>query len=180
MPVKPNLDYEKTVAGFRWEEVYQELDWMPDGSLNAAHEAIDRHALGPLGDKTAMIWLGKEGEREEYTFRLMRALSSRFANVLKSLGVEKGDRICICLDRVPELTVVMIRYLELWSCDYLLEVLLTARAKAGRDAGPLRVGRHHQRGLRSADLAGIADQGAAVRFDRRPRSAGTVLRFGDQ
>ena len=103
MSVKPNLDYDRVAASFRWEDMYQELDWLPGGWLNKAHEAIDRHANGCLRDKVAMIWEGKYGEQETYTFGQIKTLTNKFANVLKSLGVEKGDRVFIFMDRVPEL-----------------------------------------------------------------------------
>jgi acetyl-CoA synthetase len=78
------------------------MAWLPGGALNMAHEAIDRHTRGRLARKTALIWLGSDGEREEYTFAQVREHSNRFANVLMSLGITKGDRIALHLDRVPE------------------------------------------------------------------------------
>ena len=112
MPVKPNLDYEKDVASFRWESIHGELDWLPGGALNMAHEAIDRHANGRDRDKIAMIWEGKNGEREDYTFVQLETLTNRFANVLKSLGIDKGDRVLIYMDRLPELYVAFFGILK--------------------------------------------------------------------
>ncbi len=120
MPVKPNLDYEKTHGNFHWAEMYAELDWLPGGWLNKAHEAIDRHANGSRRDKVAMIWEGKNGEQETYTFGQMKTLTNRFANVLKSLGVQKGDRVFLFMDRLPELYIAFFGIL-----------------KAGAIAGPL-------------------------------------------
>ncbi|MQG65530.1 MAG: acetate--CoA ligase, partial [SAR202 cluster bacterium] len=68
MEVKPNLDLEESYKDFDWESLYKQLDWLPGGGLNKAHEAIDRHANGDKRDKIAMIWEGKNGEREDYTF----------------------------------------------------------------------------------------------------------------
>ena len=87
MAVKPNLSYEETRKGFSWDSVYDELDWLPDGGLNMAHEAIDRHANGRNRDKVAMNWEGVNGERETYTFGQMKTESDGFANVLRSLGI---------------------------------------------------------------------------------------------
>ena len=112
MPVKPNLDYDKVRPNFRWDEIYKELDWLPGGWLNKAHEAIDRHANGRRRDKVAMIWEGKKGERETYTFGQMKTQTNKFANVLKSLGVEKGDRVVIFIDRVPELYIAFFGILK--------------------------------------------------------------------
>ena len=60
MKVKPNLEYGKVASSFSWEDMSKELDWLPGGWLNKAHEAIDRHANGPRRDKVAMIWEGKK------------------------------------------------------------------------------------------------------------------------
>ena len=121
MAVKPNLtDYDGVGSTFQWEDMYRELDWLPDGWLNKAHEAIDRHANGRLRDKVAMIWEGVNGEQETYTFGQMKTLTNKFANVLKSLGVERGDRVFIFMDRLPELYIAMFGTL-----------------KAGAVAGPL-------------------------------------------
>ncbi len=104
--VTPNLtDYEEACRSFRWEEVAQEFDWLPSGGLNIAHEAIDRHANGPLAEKTALLWLGESGEKRIYTFAQMKKESSRFANVLRSLGLSKGERIFTLSTRLPELYI---------------------------------------------------------------------------
>ena len=105
MAVKPNLDLEDSYKNFDWESLYEDLDWLPGGGLNKAHEAIDRHANGDKRDKIAMIWEGKNGEREDYTFGDMQRLTNKFANVLQSLGIEKGDRVFIFMDRLPELYI---------------------------------------------------------------------------
>ena len=89
--VAPNFDHASS-AEFHWDHVYQEMDWLPGGGLNQAHEAIDRHANGRLRDKVAMIWEGRAGERQDYTFGQMKAQSNRFAGVLRSLGIDTGDR----------------------------------------------------------------------------------------
>ena len=101
--VRSDLNYDAVAPSFRWEHLYSELDWLPGGWLNMAHEAIDRHATGSRADKTALVWQGTHGEREDYNFGQMKEQSDRFANVLRSLGVEKGDRVFILLQRIPEL-----------------------------------------------------------------------------
>src|SRR3990172_7841575 len=91
MKVKPNLiDYDSTRRTFSWDQVRGELDGLPGGKLNKAHECLDRHLKTAQRDKTAMIWEGKSGEAETYTFAQMVAQSNRAANGLRSLGVEKG------------------------------------------------------------------------------------------
>ena len=99
--------HERNAAGDRshssWDRQFDSMAWLPGGWLNAAHEIVDRHARGRLGNRTAMVWVGREGEVERYTFRQIKAMSDRFANVLDSLGVVRGDRVLIYLERIPEL-----------------------------------------------------------------------------
>ena len=104
MAVKPNLpDLDAAKEGFQWSDMYQEISWLPGGYLNQAHECIDRHVEAGRGDKTAMIWVGKNGEEERYTFSDMKRETAKFANVLEGLGVERGERVFIFMERLPEL-----------------------------------------------------------------------------
>jgi acetyl-CoA synthetase len=91
--------------GTIWQSLQGELDWLPGGFLNKAHECVDRHALGPIAAKTALIWEGKTGAVETYTFADLKRESDKFANVLKTLGVQKGDRFFMFMERVPELYI---------------------------------------------------------------------------
>ena len=102
-PFRPNLaGYQALRDSFTWEQVERELAWMPDGGLNIAHECIDRHCDDGKADRVAMIWAGKNGEEERYTFGQMRDEVNKVANVLIGLGIEKGDRVFVFLDRLPE------------------------------------------------------------------------------
>ena len=100
----PNLaDYDATRASFDWAEVEKEIDGLPGGGLNLAYEAIDRHVAHGNGAKPAMLWEGKNGEKETYTYDDMRRETNKFANVLGALGVEKGTRVFTFMERVPEI-----------------------------------------------------------------------------
>ncbi len=102
--VRPNLvDYEKTRRDWSWDELRKELDGLPGGGLNIAYECLDRHVARGIGDKPAMLWESKEGKSEVYTFAEMARESNRFANALGQLGVGKGERVFVFLDRIPEL-----------------------------------------------------------------------------
>ncbi|MDD2399099.1 MAG: AMP-binding protein, partial [Sulfurovum sp.] len=104
LKVRPHLiDYEKIYKEFQWEEVASQFEGLPGGGLNIAHEAIDRHANGVLVHKTALVWLGEDGQRREFTFMQMKQESNKFANVLRSLGLSKGDRVFTLSTRLPEL-----------------------------------------------------------------------------
>jgi acetyl-CoA synthetase len=112
--VAPNLrDYDRERAAFSWDEARRELDGLPGGrGLNIAHEAIDRHAAGPRRDRVAIRWLAKDGRVEDFSYARLASLTNRFANVLQSLGVVKGDRVFLLLGRVPELYVAALGALK--------------------------------------------------------------------
>src|SRR3990170_20032 len=114
MPVVPNLiDYAAARASFRWDDIRAELDGLPGGGLNIAYECVDRHLKTHRRDKTAMLWEGKDGYAETYTFAQMAAASNKAANALRALGVEKGDRVFVFLERVPELYFAVFGALKL-------------------------------------------------------------------
>ncbi len=103
---EPNLrDYDRERAEFSWERARAELDGLPGGGLNIAHEAVERHAAGARRDQVAIRWLGKHGEREELTYGALAEQSRRFANVLDGLGVAAGDKVFTLTGRIPELYV---------------------------------------------------------------------------
>ena len=96
-------DYNAVREAFTWGSVRAELA-MP-GGLNIAYHALDRHVAEGRGDKLALRWLGKNGEKRDITYRELLALSCRFANLLSGLGVGQGDRVFSLLGRVPELYI---------------------------------------------------------------------------
>ncbi len=105
-------DYQQEVADFSWETAAGLLDGLPDGRINIAHEAIDRHLANGKGDKVALRWIAKDGERFDYTYLDLAERSNRFANVLRTLGVEKGERVYSLLGRVPELYIAALGTLK--------------------------------------------------------------------
>ncbi len=113
-PFVPNLlDYEQACAASSWEAARRELDGLPGGrGLNIAHEAVDRHAAGPRRDRLALRFLGKGGEVRDRTYAELRAETARFANVLRGLGVGKGDRVFTLCGRIPELYVAALGTLK--------------------------------------------------------------------
>jgi acetyl-CoA synthetase len=99
-----------------WIEPWtQVLDWKPPhvrwfvgGKLNAAANCVDRHAFGPRRDKPALIWEGEPGDQRTITYGELYGEVTRFANVLGSLGVTKGDRVAVYLPLIPEAAVAML------------------------------------------------------------------------
>lgn len=112
--IAPNMpDYEVAREAFRWEAARAELDGLPAGrGLNIAYEAVDRHLRAGRGDKIAMRWLGKNGGRQDISYKDLAEASNRFANLLCRLGLGKGDRVFALLGRVPELYVAALGSLK--------------------------------------------------------------------
>jgi acetyl-CoA synthetase len=112
--VTPNLvDYERTCAAFSWQKTEREFEGLPGKrGLNIAHEAVDRHANGPLRDHLALRWLGKQGEARDFSYGDLVRLTNQFANVLRTLGVGKGDRVFALAGRIPELYIAALGTLK--------------------------------------------------------------------
>jgi acetyl-CoA synthetase len=112
--VSPNLmDYGEAYADFSWDQIRRELDGLPDGGgLNIAHEAVDRHAEGPLGDHLALRWLGSDGTIRDFTYRQLQQQTNRFANVLRDFGIGKGDTVAVLAGRIPDLYIAALGSLK--------------------------------------------------------------------
>jgi acetyl-CoA synthetase len=112
--VAPNfVDYSRTCAEFSWSAARRALDGLPGGrGLNIAHEAVDRHAAGARQERVALRWISKEGARRDFTYSDLRDETSRFANVLRSLGVGKGDPVAVLAGRIPELYIAALGTLK--------------------------------------------------------------------
>ena len=103
---KANMrDYQAEAASFTWDDARALLDGLPGGGLNIAHEAVTRHVLHGHGDTVAIRWLSKTGERKDITYGELDTATNRFANVLRRLGIGRGERVFSLLGRVPALYV---------------------------------------------------------------------------
>ncbi|MBP6440293.1 MAG: AMP-binding protein, partial [Caldilineaceae bacterium] len=100
-----------------WYEPYtQALDkstapffkWFVGGKTNIAHNALDRHVKSWRKNKLALLWEGEDGEQRTYSYFKLWKTVNRFANVLKAMGVKKGDTVTIYMGRVPELPIAML------------------------------------------------------------------------
>jgi acetyl-CoA synthetase len=95
-----------------WETV---LEWNPpwakwfqEGKINASHNCLDRHVNDGKGDKVAYHWVGEDGDTRDVTYADLLDMTQRFANVLKSLGIEKGDVVGIYMPMLPETPAAML------------------------------------------------------------------------
>ncbi|NNF68269.1 MAG: acetate--CoA ligase, partial [Acidimicrobiia bacterium] len=82
--------------------------WFADGTLNVSENCLDRHVAAGTGDKVAFHWEGEPGDTETLTYAELLAEVSKFANVLKGLGLEKGDRVAIYMPMILELPIAML------------------------------------------------------------------------
>ncbi len=89
-----------------WELPYAK--WFTGGQLNVSHNCVDRHVLAGKGDRVAIYWEGEPGDSRVITYAELLADVQKFANVLKGLGVERGDRVNIYLPMIPEAAVAML------------------------------------------------------------------------
>src|SRR3974390_97636 len=95
-----------------WKKV---LDWKPPhakwfvgGKLNASVNCLDRHIDGVRRTKAALVWEGEPGDRRTLPHRELYIEVNKFANVLKKLGIRRGDRVTIYLGMIPELPIAML------------------------------------------------------------------------
>lgn len=110
----PNLpDYERVYRNFNWKGHYEELDWFPEGKLNAAYNAVDRHLNTFRKNKVALYWIGEDKQKQIFTFEDLANLSNQFANYLASLGIDRGDRVFIFLPRIPYLYISFLGILKI-------------------------------------------------------------------
>jgi acetyl-CoA synthetase len=91
-----------------WDFTKGHIRWFDGAKLNVSYNCLDRH-LATRGDQIAIIWEGDNpAEDKKITYRELHEQVCRFANALKSLGVKKGDRVCIYLPMIPEVAIVML------------------------------------------------------------------------
>jgi len=101
---------------YTWDTKNRKIEhtWFEDGQLNVAYNCLDRHLGTPIAKKTAIIWQGDtENTVKKYTYEELHKEVCKFANVLKSKGIKKGDRVAIYLPMVIELPVAMLAFIRL-------------------------------------------------------------------
>jgi len=97
----------------QWESVLDDsnapfFQWFVGGKTNVVLNALDRHQKTATRNKIALVWEGEDGEVRTYSYFALNREVCQFANVLKSMGVKKGDRVTIYLPRIPELVMAML------------------------------------------------------------------------
>ncbi|MFI6565884.1 acetate--CoA ligase [Streptomyces sp. NPDC050534] len=113
-PVPPNLDdYDKVCAAFSWSDARIGLHGLPGGrGLNIAYEAVDQHAESGRAGAVALRCVGRDDSVTTVTYGELARSTARFANVLRTLGIGRGDRVVTLLGRCPELYTVVLGTLK--------------------------------------------------------------------
>ncbi|WP_055107547.1 acetate--CoA ligase [Paenibacillus ihumii] len=104
-------NYEEAYAKFDWADVEKNFSWYQTGRVNMAYEAIDRHVDAGKGSRTALLFRDST-RNESYTYEELSTLSNKFANVLRSYGIGKGDRVFVFMPRSPELYISVLGTLK--------------------------------------------------------------------
>lgn len=97
----------------KWDKVLDDsnkpfYEWFTNGKVNIVHNCLDRHCENSRRNKLALMWEGEKGDFRSFSYFALKRETCKFANVLKSLGVKKGDRVTIYMGRIPELVIAML------------------------------------------------------------------------
>ncbi len=105
--------YEERYAKFDWKISVDELEYGKNGMYNIGYYCSDRIVEKGFGDRAALIWEGFKADVKEFTYNDIRVYSNVIAKFLKDNGVKNGDRVCIFMDRIPELYISFVGILKM-------------------------------------------------------------------
>ncbi len=105
--------YEERIANFDWALSERELGYKAGEPLNIGWHCSDRICQMGKADKTALIWENAQGEEKHYTYNEIRQYSNTIASFLRSLGIREEERVCLFMDRVPELYIGLLGILKI-------------------------------------------------------------------
>ena len=121
-----------------WEKVLDDSEapfykWFTGAKTNIVHNAIDRHVHGPYKNKLALIWVGENGsEHQTYSYFSLAREVTRMANIIKAMGVGKGDKVTIYLPRIPEIVFAMLACAKIGAVHSVIFAGFSADALSAR------------------------------------------------
>jgi len=150
---------------YTWDTKARKIEhtWFADGELNVSYNCLDRHLGTPTAKKTAIIWQGDADEDvQKFTYEELHKEVCKFANVLKSKGIGKGDRVAIYMGMVPELAIVMLACIRVGAIHSIIFGGFSSDAISGRvndsDCKMLITTNTSRRGKKAIHLKKIADE----------------------
>lgn len=154
----------------RWDKVLEwdfkkpEVKWYQGAKLNITENCIDRH-LAANGEKTAILFEPNDSSEpaQHITYKQLSERVNQFANVLKSKGIQKGDRVCIYLPMIPELAISLLACARIGAIHSVVFAGFSSTALATRindsDCKMVITSDGSYRGSKAIDLKGIVDEG---------------------
>ncbi|MGQ9664299.1 MAG: acetate--CoA ligase [bacterium] len=115
--------YEERYKNFDWKQSENELEYGKNGNYNIGYFCSDRICELGFGNKIALIWQGFSGELRQFTYDEIKINSNKFAHFLTSLGIKPGERICIFMDKIPELYISFVGILK---AGFIVQPLFSA------------------------------------------------------
>ena len=146
-----------------WDFTKPEVKWFENAKLNITENCIDRHLL-TRGEKTAIIWEPNDSndEAQHITYNQLHKKVNKFANVLKSKGIQKGDRVCIYLPMIPELAYAVLACARIGAIHSVVFAGFSSKALATRtldaDCKMLITSDGSYRGAKTLNLKNIVDE----------------------
>ena len=136
----PEGFWSEQAQALHWDQTWDTvLDWQPPfakwfvgGRLNAAYNCVDRHCAGPSKNKAALVWEGEPGDRRVLRYQDLLREVSKFANVLKGLGVRRGDVVAVYMPLVPELVIALLACARIGAPHTVIFGGFSAESLAGR------------------------------------------------
>jgi len=121
----------------KWDKVLDDskkpfFRWFAGAQTNIVHNALDRHQRTWRKNKLALVWVGENGEVHTYSYFALNRDVCRFANVLKAMGVKKGDRVTIYMPRIPEIVIAMLATAKLGAIHSVVYGGFSVEALQGR------------------------------------------------
>ncbi len=121
----------------RWDKVLDDSNkpffkWFAGAKVNIVHNALDRHQKTYRKNKLSLVWVGEKGEVRTYSYFALNRDVCKFANVLKAMGVKKGDRVTIYMPRIPEIVIAMLATAKLGAIHSVIYGGFSVDAVQGR------------------------------------------------